>query len=246
MQLACSTQFISSSKCRIHFYKRGGIYSIGWLFICWQLFTLLSLQTELLVVPQHQEAGLRMVLAFCGCWEGSPLVGTVLHLWVRGGQGPVPAELRDGTSSSAAPSSAGRSPNGPPRCDRPQSSPNGRSSPSVWQDLYEGPPPGGRSKTIKQTIGTLAHLLFELGETSSVKADPFCCVTHSCVPATQVSTHSRRNMWTFEQKERKMNLLKEGSKNHEKAKGKVDVQCLHVGYLWQSPAKQVFEDIIDF
>ena len=36
-----------------------------------------------------------------------------------------------------------------------------------------------------------------------------------------------------------MNLLKEGSKNHEKAKGKVDVQCLHVGYLWQSPKKHV-------
>ena len=206
MQLACSTQFISSSKCRIHFYKRGGIYSIGWLFICWQLFTLLSLQTELLVVPQHQEAGLRMVLAFCGCWEGSPLVGRVLDLWVRGGQGPVPAELRDGTSSSAAPSSAGRSPNGPPRCDRPQSSPNGRSSPSVWQDLYEGPPPGGRSKTIKQTIGTLAHLLFELGETSSVKADPFCCVTHSCVPATTCQLtaeetcerlNRRKERWTY-------------------------------------------------
>ena len=135
-----------------------------------------------------------MVLAFSGHWEGSPLVGTVLALWVKGGQDPGPAGLRDGTSSSAAPSSKGRSLSGPHRCDRPQSSPDGRSSPSVWQDLYEGPPPGGRSKTTKETIGTLAHLLFELGETSSVKADPFCCVTHSCVPATQVSTHSRRNM----------------------------------------------------
>ena len=123
--------------------------SIGRLITCWQLFTLPSLQTELSVVLQHQEAGSRMVLAFCGCWEGSPLVGTVLALWVKGGQDPGPAGLRDGTSSSAAPSSTGRSPSGPPRCGRPQSSPNGRSSPSVWQDLYEGPPPVGRSKNYQ-------------------------------------------------------------------------------------------------
>ena len=43
-----------------------------------------------------------------------------------------------------------------------------------------------------------------------------------------------------------MNLLKEGSKNHEKAKGKVDVQCLHVGYLWQSPKETCIDYIIDF
>ena len=90
-----------------------------------------------------------MVLAFCDCWEGWPLSGTVLALWEKElvlwekeGQGPAPAGLRGGTSSSAAPSSAGRSRSGRPRCDRPRSSPAGRSSPSVWQDLCEGPPPG--------------------------------------------------------------------------------------------------------
>ena len=43
-----------------------------------------------------------------------------------------------------------------------------------------------------------------------------------------------------------MNLLKECSKHHEKAKGKVDVQCLHVGYLWQSPRKNIFDNSVDF
>ena len=96
-----------------------------------------------------------MVLAFSGCWEESPLSGTVLALWERElalwgkeGQGPAPAGLRDGTSSSVAPSSAGRSRSGRPRCDRPRSSPAGRSSPSVWQDLCEGPPPGAVLKKL--------------------------------------------------------------------------------------------------
>ena len=32
-------------------------------------------------------------------------------------------------------------------------------------------------------------------------------------------------------------LLKECSKHHKKAKGKVDVQRLHIGNFWQSPGK---------
>ena len=35
-----------------------------------------------------------------------------------------------------------------------------------------------------------------------------------------------------------MNLLKECSEHHKKAKGKVNIQRLHVGYLWQSPKKE--------
>ena len=34
------------------------------------------------------------------------------------------------------------------------------------------------------------------------------------------------------------NSLKERSKDHKKAKGKVNVQRLHVGNLWQSPKQQ--------
>ena len=36
---------------------------------------------------------------------------------------------------------------------------------------------------------------------------------------------------------RRYRLLKECSKHHKKAKGKVDVQRLHIGNFWQSPGK---------
>ena len=64
-------------------------------------------------------------------------------------------EQRDGTSSSAAPSSTGRSLSGRPRRDRPQSAPDGRSSPSVWQDLCEGPPPGAVKKLANRQSALL-------------------------------------------------------------------------------------------
>ena len=117
-------------------------------------FTLPELQTELLEVLQHREEGSRMVLAFSDCWGGlRPLLETVLLLFeVKEAQGLGPAGLKDGTSSSVVPSSADRSRSVRPRYVRPQSSPGGRSSPFVWQDLCEGPQPGDQKGSERSDL----------------------------------------------------------------------------------------------
>ena len=73
------------------------------------------------------------------------------------------------------------------------------------------------------------HLLFELGETSFVQVYPLCCVTDSGVPVAGLESLAE-----IENK-KKMILLEECSENHKKAKGQVDIQGLHVRYLWQGP-----------
>ena len=81
----------------------------------------------------------------------------------------------------------------------------------------------------KRVITT--DLLFELSEASFVQVYPLCCVTDSGVPVAGLEPLSEI------ENRKKMILLEECSENHKKAKGQVDIQGLHVRYLWQGPKR---------